>query len=142
VNRKNEAGSECRSIQDDHDQREKIHSNGNPDRDMHSANADQPDVPCPSPPNKKWISGFQNTNENSGNRKQVLQPNEQFRSNYVGGRPNQCAPEIRSIPPTASQTFRQATEKINKTQMNLQHASKKAEQWSIFQRPVSPLLIE
>jgi len=142
VKPKNRAVPECRSIQDDHDQREKIHSNGKPDRDVHSANANQPDVSCSSPPNKKWISGFQNTNEDSGNWKQVLQPNELLRSNYVGGRPNQCAPEIRSIPPTASQAFRQATEKINKTQMNLQHASKKAEQWPIFQRPVSPPPIE
>jgi hypothetical protein len=123
VSPKNEARSECRSIQNDHDQREKIHSKGKPDRDVHSANADQPYVSCSFPPNKKWISGFQNANENSGNWKQVLQPNEQLRRKDVGGRPNQCAPEIRAIPPPAPQTFGQAAEKINKTQMNLQHAS-------------------
>jgi hypothetical protein len=142
VNPKNEAGSECRSIQDDHDEREKIHSNGKPDRDVHSANADQPDVSCSSPPNKKWISGFQNTNEDSGNWKQVLQPNELLRSNYVGGRPNQCAPEIRSIPPSAAKAFRETAEKIDNAQMQLKNATPESEKLRSFRSRPSQLSVE
>jgi len=86
--------AERRDIKNDHDKREQIHPHGEANTDMHCTNADQPNLSCLARPNKKWISDFQQTNNNSCDREEMSPPYEDLRINDVERRANERAPHI------------------------------------------------
>ena len=94
---------------------------------MHGTNADQPDFSCFAIPNKERISNFQETNEYSCDWEQVLPSYEYLGINDVEGGTDESAPDIRTIPPPATQTFREAAEEINDAQMKLKDPTPETE---------------
>jgi hypothetical protein len=110
-----EARAERCDIENDHDESEEIHSHHEPDSGVHCTNADQPNLSCLVTPDKKRISDFQETNENSSNWEQVLPSHEHLGINDIERGPDQSAPHIRTVPPSAAQTFGKSTEKIDRT---------------------------
>src|ERR671937_3203861 len=80
-----EIGTKCRHIKNDHDEREEIHPHGEADGDVHCTNAQQPNLSRLAVPDKKWISDFQQTNEDSRDWEKVLQSYEYLRINQIKG---------------------------------------------------------
>src|SRR4030095_11903886 len=97
--------AECRQIENDHDEREEMHPHREADPDVHCTNANQPNLSRLAVPNEKWISDLQETNKDSRDWEQVPPSHEYLGINNVKGRPYQCPPYIRTIPPSASETL-------------------------------------
>jgi hypothetical protein len=58
----NESRTERRHVENNHNEREKIHSHREGDPNVHCTNADQPNLSRPLVPDKNWIADFQKTN--------------------------------------------------------------------------------
>src|SRR5947207_2852820 len=113
--------AKCRHVEDDHDERKEIHSHHEANPDVHCTNANQPNLSRLAVPNEKWISNFQQTNQDSREWKEVCPPYEYLGIDNVEGRPNESAPHIRAVPPPAAEAFGQAAEKIDDTQVKLKN---------------------
>ena len=115
--------SECRHVQNNHDEREKIHSHRNANPDVHCTNANQPNLSRLAVPDKKWISDFQQTNKDSDDWEEVLPSHEYFRIDDVERRIGERAPEAIAIPPAGSSAFCETSKEIGNAEMNLQHTA-------------------
>ena len=124
--------TERRHVQNDHDESEKIHSHCHADPDVHCTNANQPNLPCLSVPDKKCISDFQETNKDSGDWEEIFPSNEYLGINDVEWWADKSAPHTRAIPPTAAKAFGQAAEKIDSTQVELKDAPPKPQKLRMF----------
>jgi hypothetical protein len=94
---------------------------------VHRTNSNQPNLSRLLVPDKKWISDFQQTNKDSCDWEQVSPSHEYLRINDVERRAGESAPHARTIPPSASEAFRQTAEKIDDTQVKLKHATPKSQ---------------
>ena len=108
-------GPERRDVENNHDQRKKVHSHGYCDHDVHRAHAEEPNLSCSGAPNKKWISDLQQTNEDSCQREHVLECHEDFGINFVKWRPDESAPDTGTIPPARTKALGEAAKKIDDT---------------------------
>jgi hypothetical protein len=95
---------------------------------VHCTNADQPNLSRLAVPDKKWISDLQQTNKYSRHRERVIPPYEYLGIDSVEGRTDESAPHIRAIPPSATEAFRQAAEKIDDTQVKLKDPTPKTQE--------------
>jgi hypothetical protein len=120
-------GTERGDVENNHDEREKIHSHRNANPDVHPANADQPNLSRLAVPDKKRICDFQEANKYACNWEQVFPSYEYLRIDNVERRADESAPYIRAIPPSAAQTFRQAAEKIDDAQVKLKDPTPKTQ---------------
>ena len=120
-------GAERGHVENDHDESKEIHSHRKRNAGMHRTNADQPDFSCFAIPNRKRISDFPETNEYSSDWEQILPSHEYLGINDVEGRTDDSAPDIRTIPPSAAQTFRKAAKKINDAQVKLKDPAPETE---------------
>src|SRR5207247_1135163 len=111
--------AECRHIENDHDEREEVHSHGEPNAGVHRTNTDQPNLSRLAIPNKKWISNLQHTNKHSCDREQVLPSHEYLGTNDVEWGADERPPHIRTFPPSATDTFREDAEEINDARVKL-----------------------
>src|SRR5205823_15002142 len=119
--------SECRHVQNNHDEREKIHSHRNANPDVHCTNANQPNLSRLAVPDKKRICDFQEGNKYSCNWEQVLPSHEYLRIDNVERRADESAPYTRSIPPASAEAFRKAAEKVDDAQVELKDPPPKTE---------------
>ena len=106
-------------IQDNHNKSKQIHSHRQSDCDMHCQDANQPKESGLLHPNENWITDFDQTDRNSEDGQRVFESNENVGGNEIKRWPYQRSPEIGPIPPTATEKFCQASEKINEAQMQL-----------------------
>src|SRR5215468_10690955 len=97
---------ERRDVENNHDEREKIHSYRNANPDVHCTNANQPNLSRLAVPDKKRISDFQEANKYSCNWEQVFPSYEYLRIDNVERRADESAPYTRSIPPAGTEAFR------------------------------------
>ena len=117
--------AERRHVENDHDESKQIHSHHEPNPEVHPANADQPNLSRLAVPDKKWISNFQQTNTDSRDWEQVSPSHEYLGIDDVERRADERAPYTRTIPPAAAETFCEAAEKIDDTQVKLKNPTPK-----------------
>jgi hypothetical protein len=115
-------------IQYNHNQSKQIHSHRQSDCGVHCQNTNQPKEPGLLDPNENRIPDLNQADCNSENRQRVLESDQYIRGKKIKRWPYQRSPEIGPIPPTAAEKFRQASEKIDKAQVDLQYAPPKAQQ--------------
>src|SRR5215468_8379702 len=97
---------ERRDVENNHDEREKIHSHRNANPDVHCTNTNQPNLSRLAVPDKKRICNFQEANKYSCNWEQVFPFYEYLRIDNVERRADESAPHTRAIPPSGAEAFR------------------------------------
>jgi hypothetical protein len=123
---------ERRDVEDNHDEREKIHSHHNANPDVHCTNANQPNLSRLVVPDKKRICDFQEANKYSCHWEHVFPSYKYLRIDNVERRAYERAPHTRSIPPAGAEAFRQAAEKVDDAQVKLKDTPPEPEELGIF----------
>lgn len=117
--RNSDTNAERSQIQYNHNQSKQIQSHRQSNNDVHRQDAHQPKESGCLHPNEKWITDFDYTDRNSEEGQRVFESNQNVGGNEIKRWPYQRSPEIGPVPPTATEKFCQASEKIDKAQVDL-----------------------
>src|SRR6266478_3441346 len=102
LNQPDRSGTECRKIQNDHDQGKKMKTHRNSDADVHSDNRSQTEQPCSFWPNQDWKSQLEQANGDPEHKQQWFPMDQCLIRDQVKGRPGQRAPHAVASPPACA----------------------------------------
>jgi len=112
-----QASAERRHVQNDHNERKKVHAHDDSDREMHPKHAGEPDQTRPFRPDEEKIPDFQHTNENSGRWEKVSPEDQDIRRDDIKRWSGQGAPNAGAIPPAGAKNLGEPAKEIDEAKM-------------------------